>query len=372
MDHTVTPAVKRTVRIENDETETILRGVKLEPFTVVTNYLPEGSLDSIDTPARAYIPLVTEGDVLIANGFMEYTAAKTDAVRKLIYPMHTGSFKDVYYFPNLHELDLTGGDIPLSKLAYSRNDVYNEVGGEAGVPFVRKAGSISDENKQIILGLLASGQFTKVRYYPNSMGLDTDFAPYVTSGVVELVNLPTESLIPNQFLLNGIVENVNFTTDITYPATDAPAGTGLQNIYKMKIMVRDGSLLFALPSEYQFNVQEYPYFKFKVCTPPANLLTDDYAIYKKIWVRFMTKLWSFGNNSVFDQELYNVPKGTVTIDDANLHTWVDVTIPLAETVNNHNRVIILTPGEENTTAATFPPAVDRIYYFANIRFSKTP
>jgi hypothetical protein len=373
-DHSVNPPVKRTIRIENDDTETLLPGIRLEPFTLVTTYHPVGGMDEVNTQVRSYIPYLAEKDILIANGLIDYTSANADGIVKLVYPMHANSFQDLHYFKNVHELDLTGGDIPLPKLSYLRNGVYSEIGGGQWVSYMRKAGDISAANKQIILELLESGQVTKIRYVPNSMGLDSDFAPYILSGVVELTSLPNEALVPNQFNINGTLESTNFTVNLTYPATDAPAGTGLQNVYKMTLVSRCGSIVFAIPPAYQFNLQEYPYLKFRVNTPELELLSGNFEVYRRIWARFMNYLWGFPANianTAWGQELYQINKGSIIVSEDNLHKWVEYTINLSARTNMHNRVIVITPGEEANTA-TFPPEIDRTYYFSNIRFSKNP
>lgn len=361
--------VQKTIRVENDDLSTFLPGIRLEPFTVVSTYKPTGGLDEVNAQTRSYLPYIAENNMLIANGFTEYTAEKAASITQLTYPMHANSFQDLYYFLNLNELDLTGTGFQLSKLTYFRNDVYGEIGGGEWLPFMRKAGNMSDANILIIKELLESGQLTKIRYIPHSLGLDELFEPYIASGVVELVDLPAEVSMPYKFYINGVVESTNFRIDLTYPATDAPEGTGLENIYKMTLVARCGSLAFALPTEYQFNIKEYRYLKFKVNTPPAELLSDGYTIYRRIWIRFMNRLWGFPNNSAFAQELFEFPRGSITIQDDQLNQWTDITVDLSVLQDRHSRVIIITPGEEANTA-TFPPEIDRVYYFSNIRFTK--
>jgi hypothetical protein len=202
--------------------------------------------------------------------------------------------------------------------------------------------------------------------------MDSDLAPYVGTGKVELMSLPAEVLVPNQFQADGRLEAINFGINITYPATDAPAGTGLQNIYKLTVVAKDGSLFFALPTEFQFNIREYPYLKYKIYTPEADLLTDNYRIFRNIYLRTMNRLWGFSGNSAFGQELYTYPRGSFSISEENLHKWTDVTANLAPILNLHNRVLLFTIGEESGSSGPFPPEIDRTFYFANIRFSKNP
>jgi hypothetical protein len=360
--------VRQTRRIENEETETILENIRLEPFLVTTTYKPEGGLDLIDALEREYIPYITEKDILLANGFTEFTAAKSIVLTKLTYPVHVGSFLDLFYFPNLHELDLTGTNIPLTTQAYSRNNVYGEVGGGDWSPFVRKAGNLSAANIQIVKDMLESGQLTKIRYVPNSLGLDELFAPYISSGIVELVNLPDEVLVPHQFYINGVVESTNFSADIVFPATDAPAGAGLQNIYKLTMLARAGSLAFSLPAEYQINMNEYKYLKFKVYAPGAEMFQGSYDPFRRVYLRFMNYLWGIPDSNGFGQELWNSDVEANKLSDDQLQKWVDITIDLANALNRHNRVILFTMGAEAN--ATFPTTPDMVFYFANIRLTK--
>jgi hypothetical protein len=360
--------VQRTVRIENETTETVLENIRLEPFLITTTYKPEGGLDQIDASTREYIPYIAEKDILIANGFTEFTAAKSMAVTKLTYPMHVNSFQDLFYFLNLRELDLTGTNIPLTKLAYSRNDVYGEVGGGEWAPFVRRVSNISTENIQIIKDMLESGQLTKVRYAPHSLGLDDLFAPYVSSGVVELVNLPDEALVPHQFYINGVVESTTYRVDVEFPATDAPAGTGLQNIYKMTMLAQNGCIVFAIPTEYQFNVDEYKYLKFKVYAQDVSMFQGSYDPFRRVFLRFMNRLWGFSGNSTFGQELWDSGKDANKLADEQLQKWTDIAISLDNAVGKHNRLFILNMGGEAT--ATFPTTPDMVFYISNIRFTK--
>jgi hypothetical protein len=362
--------VQRTVRIENEETETVLDNIRLEPFQVTTTYKPENGLDPVDATTREYIPYIAEKDILIANDFTEFTAAKAATVTRLVYPMHVNSFQDLFYFLNLHELDLTGTDISLPKLAFNRNSTYGEVGGGEWLPFMRRAGDLSAENIQIIKDMLESGQITKIRYVPNSLGLDDLLAPYVSSGTVDLIDLPGEVLIPHKFYIDGVVESTNFRIDLEFPATDAPAGTGLQNVYKMTMLARAGSIVFALPTEYQFNVEEYRYLKFKIYAPDASMFQGSYDPFRRIYLRFMNRLWGFSGNSVFGQELWDSGVESNKLADDQLRKWIDVTIDMDNARSRHNRVIVLNMGGEAN--ATFPSTPDMIFYFANIRFAKQP
>lgn len=313
----------------------------------------------------------TERDILVANGVTVFTADGVSSIEKLVYPVHANSLQDVFYFPNLKELDLTGGNLfALPTLTYDRNGVKDIVGGGDYVPFIRKAGDVSSGNMQAVKDLLESGILKKVYYRPNSMGLDQMLSPYVATGVVELVGGPGSVLIPDKFQLNGVVQASEWKMDITYPATGAPAGEGLENIYKTVLKAKNASFVFALPKEYEFNLKEYRYLKMKVYAPAKTFFAGAYAPYQRIWPRFMNRLWSFGGNSSFGQQYWDYPREQYTISDANLQTWTDITIDMSSALDKHNRVIVLNIGGE--PSLTWAPPADIVYYFANIRFTKEP
>lgn len=323
---------------------------------------------NVNMPTSSSVFPASERNILIANGVTTFTADGVSGFEKLVYPIHATSLQDIFYFPNLKTLDLTGGDMfNLPELVYDRNNVRDVVGGGAYSPFMRRAGDISAGNQQALKDLLESGIIRKVYYRPNSMGLDNLLAPYVASGVVELVHGPESVLIDNQFHLDGVVQDNNWRLEYTFPAVGYPAGENLENVYKVELKARNGSFVFALPKEYQFNLKEYRYLKFKIYTPAKNAFEGAYAPYQRLWPRVMNRMWSFADNSAFGQELWNMDH--IWIADADLNKWTDITIDLNAAVNRHNRVIVLNIGGE-PSVNPFTPPVPLIYYFANIRFSK--
>jgi len=311
----------------------------------------------------------SERTILETNGVSQFTADGVSPFTKLVYPVHANSLQDIFYFPNLREIDLTGGDIfQMTTLRYDRNDVQTTVGGGTLVPFARKVSDIPSANVQPLKDLLEAGILEKVRYIPNSMGLDALLAPYVESGVVELVSSPEEAIIPMKFFVDGRVQAQAWWMDITNPATDAPAGTDLQNVFKTTLRDRSASFVFALPREYQFNVREYKYLKFKVYAPAKSSFQGVYAPYQRLWPRFMNYMWAFPQHSDFGQEYWAPDANNFRIADSDLQKWVDVTVDLSNALNRHNRVIVINVGGE--PSLTFAPAVDITYYFANFRFTK--
>jgi hypothetical protein len=340
-------------------------------------------LDSVyfDQPLTLTMPSAsapfypTEKEILEANGVHEFTAAGTAGITKLVYPINTTtSLLDIFYFPNLKELDLTGTSL-LPTLTYNRNSVVSTVGGGDWSPCVVNNNISNVGGGETLLTLLESGVLEKVRYFSNTMGLDDILAPYVESGVVELIALPDEVLIPNQFNLDGRVQDNSFTIDLTYPATDAPDSEGLSEIYKVIVKQRSASFVFALPVEYRFNAAEYPYLKLKVYGPGKEAFTGyegRYSTYNRLWFRFMNYMWAFTSNGYpgAGQQIWNTTTGTYAIPDAYLQKWYDLTLDISRLKDTYNRVIIINIGEEANPSPWEPPLIQ--YYFANVRLSKNP
>ncbi|MFV0505967.1 MAG: DUF4998 domain-containing protein [Bacteroidales bacterium] len=306
-----------------------------------------------------------EKDVLLANGITDFSTTAVSDINKLIYPIHANSLLDIMYFSNLETLDLTGGKLfKLPSLLYVKGSLHEVVGGGDYAPCLRKAGDISIGNQQMLKELLESETLKKVYYRPNSMGLDDVLAPFVKTGVVELIEGPKSVLLDNQFYLDSRVQSSYFHVDIEFPANDAPSGEGLENIYKVTCKKKSSSIIFALPAEYQFNVEDYKYLKFKVYTPSKNSLSGEYSKFQRLWPRYMNCLWNYRGNSNFGQELWNDKK--FNIPDEDLQKWTDIILDLSELKGKHSRVIILNIGGE----PGINPSSDIIYYFANFRFEK--
>ncbi|MCK3684062.1 DUF4998 domain-containing protein [Maribellus sp. YY47] len=331
--------------------------------TPILDTVTFSSVLNINMPTSSTEFSPAERDILQKNGVTVFTADGVSDVNELVYPVHANSLQDIFYFPNLKTLDLTGGNLfTITELAYDRNGVQDVVGGGNYTPCIRK---VSDTGgQQTLKDFLEAGILEKVYYYPNSMGLDDVLAPYVASGVVELIETPQSVLLDNQFHLDGIVQDRNFTLDYTFPATDAPAGEGLENVYKLIPIKRSASFVIALPREYKFNIAEYKYLKFKIYTPTLSELSGADEPWKRLWPRIMNRMWSFGSNSDFGQEYWDIPR--FYIPDEDLHKWTDITLDLSTALGRHNRVIILNIGGEPSP----DPSKELVYYFANIRFEK--
>jgi hypothetical protein len=269
----------------------------------------------------------------------------------------------------LKELDLTGGTMfTLPELLYNRNSVTGAIGGGAYVPFLSKVTEITAGNMQALKDLLELGQIEKVKYIPNTMGLDALLAPYVTSGVVELVPTPAEALIdPAEFYLDGRIQDGNWRTDITYPATDAPDAAGLQNVIKAVVAAKNASMVFTFPKEYRFNT-DYKFIRFKVYAPAKSSFASPYEPFQRLWPRVMNYMWAFTGESTFGQEYWDFSADEFKISDANLQKWTDVSIDLSKAKGKHNRVIVLNIGGEPNM--TFNASSNITYYFSDFRFTK--
>lgn len=331
---------------------------------------------NLSVPIKLTMPTETtpfspaERSVLEANGVTEFTAAGVSSITKLTYPVHTNSLQDIFYFANVKELDLTGGTLfKLPTLTYDRNGAKSTVGGGDYAPYLAKVSEISSSDMQALKDLLELGLLDKVTYVPNSMGLDELLAPYVQTGIVELVETPADALIDiSQFGVDGVVQDGNWRTNITYPATDAPDATGLQNVMKAVLAAKNATIVFALPKAYRFNVKEYKYLKFKVYAPAKATFADPYGPFQRLWPRIMNSMWSFGGNSDFGQEYWDMSADNFKIADANLQKWTDVTVDMSNAIGKHNRVFLLNIGGEPNM--DFNAASNITYYFSDFRFSK--
>lgn len=312
-----------------------------------------------------------ERTILETNGVSVFTADGVSSVIKLEFPLHVSSFQDLFYFSNLREIDLTGGTLfSMKTMHYDVNGVQSTIGGGDFSPFVRKVGDISPGDAQVLKDLLESGVLQRVYYKPHSLGLDEMLQSYVASGIVELVNAPQESVIPMKFLMDGVIQSTAWRMDMELNPTDAPPGVELENVIKTTLVARNASFIFALPTDYRYNFQEYRYLKFKVFSPPKSLLGGNNASYRRIWPRFLNHLWGgWEHESTFGQEYWAPDPNNFRIPDDQLEKWHELTVDLSQATNRHNRMIIINIGGE--PSAPFDPATTLVYYFSNFRFAKS-
>lgn len=325
---------------------------------------------TINTPTSSTAFIPTEAATLTKNGISEFTADAVANTRKLVFPVHTISLQDLFYFPKVEEVDLTGGDLfSMTTIAYNRNGVNKIIGGGPIMPFARRVGNMSTSNAQFLIDMLELGIIKKVKYIPNSMGIDHLLAPFVASGIVELVSLPAEQLIPFNFLIDGLLQDNAWKLDLETVSPNYPVGANLTNVIKGTLRGRSASLIFTLPKEYEFNVATYKFLKFKVYAPNKSSFDGIYAPYQMIWPRFMNYLWAFNTESTFGQQYWDANKDLYKINDRDLEKWTEISVDLANMQDKHNRVIVINIGGE--PSLTFSPTKDISYYFANFRFSKT-
>jgi len=196
----------------------ILDSVEIvQPLTI---NIPTGS--STFTPA--------EGEVLATNGVKIFTSDAVASFTKLTFPIHTNTLQDLFYFPNIQELDLTGGELfDLTSLKYDKNGVVKTIGGGEYQPFIQKVSPISNANAQTMVDLLELGNIKKVKYIRNSLGIDHLLEPFDHDGIIQWVEAPDESLIPMNFFLDGKVQSNAWALDIVNPSTDHPAGVGVES-----------------------------------------------------------------------------------------------------------------------------------------------
>jgi len=330
-----------------------------------TLYLDRDLTVNVPSSAGTFTP--AEREIMQRNGLTQFNFEAASHLTKLVYPITANSLQDLFYFSNIEEVDFTGGDLfEMNTYTYDRNNVVSTVGGGPFLPFISAVRDVSDT--QVLQDLLESGTLKKVRYIPGTMGLDALLAPYVESGVVELVDMPDEVLVPSNFVADGRVQDANFTMDYTFNPATYPAGTGLQNVWQIIPKRRSASFIWALPLDYRWNWRAYKYIKFSFYAPPKSDLTGAQANFQSIWMRFMNYMWAFSQNSAFGQEdsSGSQPRPTFDIPDANLGQWIDYTVDISFMTNRHNRVIVFNIGNERGV----DPDRDVSFYLANFRFTK--
>lgn len=336
-------------------------------------------LDTVDLahPVSFNMPTATtpfnpsEPSILRANGVSEFTAVGVASVKKLVFPVHTNSLSDLFYFSNLEEIDLTGGELfKMESKYYNKNGVIATVGGIDLPTFVRRSGDMVSANAQFLVDLIEGGFVKKVKYIPNSMGIDHLISKYTDGGVVELVNTDEDVLLPHNFLLPGQFENNTWwNVTLDKKPTTVPAGSNIIDPFKVTLERSHASVLYLLPAEYQYNTKEYKYLKFKVYAPDVSFFPGQYSNFKRIWPRFMTNTWSLPNENAWGRNLWDSGKDNFKIADSDLGKWVEMTVDVSRMHDLKNRVIILNIGGE-FRINTWAPPKPIVYYFANVRLSK--
>jgi hypothetical protein len=347
-------------------------------YRVVPKVNGEPILDTVtlNQPVVFNMPLASslfqpaEPEVLQANGVTSFSAEGVANIRKLVFPVHTNSLQDLFYFSNLEEIDLTGGDLfTMKTISYNRNGIVATLGGGEFVPYVRRVADMPEVNARFLVDLLENGLVNKVKYIPHSLGIDHLLEDYVESGEVELVQTPDEALIPFKFLINGTVQAANWKIELEENPGTYPSGAGLGDVLRAVPGDRASSFAFVLPKEYEFNAEEYKYLRFKVYAPDKASFNGTFAAnFQKLWPRFMNYLWAFSTESSYGQQLWNTVANDYKIPDDKLEQWYDVEVDLANMIGKHNRVIVINIGGEPAGTFTVPKPI--VYYFANFRLTK--
>lgn len=368
-------------------------------------------------PSTAFSPAETA--IILANGITDFTFDAVESVTKLTMPLHTTTFQDLFYFPNVESLDLTGEGLQnvLPTLDYDRNTVKTRCGGGAWQPFmlrVDKPADLSISSMASLTDILYSGQLKHIRYIPNTMGLDEIFAPYVESGVVELVQdndpiYPDVVFIEPQFFVNGQVVDNNWQMEAYYsgdflprsgftdigkfdPTNQVVNGDAVNlhldqliqsdgtNIYKCIIRMRSASFAMCLPKEYMYDSRRYKTLKFKMfCGSSVETMAGNNSEFLQPWIRPMNYMWNFGNNSIYGQENWDVSFSNDKISNAQIRNeWKEYTVDMSSnnywnndnTSNRRNRVIVFNIGHEPSAAFDYQADNQVVLYVADIRFTK--
>ncbi|MDR3245301.1 MAG: DUF4998 domain-containing protein [Prevotellaceae bacterium] len=397
VDHRDNPnGVTRTVdTVRNNATTTDLPGLKrLKPFTVKSVY-GVGYLGDTTSVTSSYYPSVIEKTILENNGLTELTDEAASRITKLSFPLSAGDWahgawtlKDLYYFPNLRELDLTPGtegDLPT--LTYERNNVTSTVGG--GPWFDLASGFMNDADIAIINDLLASGQLTKIKYRPNSYPkLDATFAAYSDRIERTAAVPPNEIMIPRNMLVDYRVEDNTKGAEVEYsedgsivPAEIAAKfGGDLKNVYRVKVTASNSTIAFSVPEGVQFIFNPHGNLKMDLYLDARVADTVNYE-----WMRpaGISKYESWNNVKLWRKNRFeNFPETTTygyyssgPVDAAiwnvstELGTWKSYSWALVTVPHEHIRVITIQMG--NTGAVWGLPSGRTLYfYIANLRMAK--
>jgi hypothetical protein len=335
----------------NKTDTTLLSGFKRFQTFSVKSYRQVG-LDVEPVEIFYASPVVEKALLSTApNTFTELTVEKAGDVSELTYPFGVGSWtlQDLYYFPNLHTLDLTPGttgDLPA--LRYIRNyadrsdvlidGVYrydttrytSTIGGGPWLNFV--SGYMPDSDIAIIDNLLESGQLTTVKYtrysYPK---LDAVLEKYPDKIVWNPVEPLEESImIPRNLLFDYRVidrdKGVDVNRDLTYaedgsnvPAAIKEKFTGeLKNVYRVVIGERTEvsatNIAFVIPVDHQLNLDPYGRLKFDCYIDcgdgwltPAGI--SKYEVWKKVKVILSRTLPGYESESPYQESDFPLING---------------------------------------------------------------
>lgn len=377
------------------------------------------------TLEQEFIP--QELRTLRANGISDFRTSEILDIESLTYPMDMGSFADLFYFPNIKSIDLTGKGLKniLPRLTYSKNNETSIVGGgdwqEFMVPSAQPRDINVPEGLQTLKDLLDARQITNITYIPKSLGLEFDefIEPYVESGVVELLTyenddksyFPDVVFVQPQFFANGLPGSPAFEmkhsysgdflprpglTDFTNfdPESDIVNGKHIDlkldqliqsdgsNIYRNVIVAERPTLLMALPREYRFDNKRYKYMKFKmfIGNEPSlisNVGGNNRHLYRDVWVRMLNHFSQFKQNSDYGQGYWHAGYIEAMTDAEIQNSWHEYTIDMSrndggDNSNIRNRAIKFNFGHESRNIKwTYDENNEIVIYIADVRFTKT-
>lgn len=373
------------------------------------------------TPDQQFIP--QELRILRANGIQAFTTEAVAAISELTYPMNMSTFADLFYFPNVHTLDLTGKGLPgtLETTTYGGNSMTSVVGGGAWQEFMmpvdKPAVIDAPSSLQTLQDMIESGQIKKIRYIPKAYGFEFDafLAPYVESGVVELLTndhpfFPNEVFIEPQFFANGTVQSTTWNMILSYSGEFLPRqglrdisgfnskndivnGTPVdlkldqliqddgENIYRGIVWAHRPSFFFALPRAWRFDNAKYPYLKFKMFIGSDKSLVTNTAgnnrnVYREPWIRPMNRLWNFSQNSDYGQQVWDAGPHPQMTDAEIQNSWREYTVNLSnnsggDTSDLRNRVYVFNFGHEKAVSWSYDPDNQIVIYIADVRLCKT-
>lgn len=381
-----------------------------KPFTV-----------KMPTSDQPFIP--QELEILQANGISRFTTADVEGVSKLAYPMNMSTFADLFYFPNVRELDLTGKGLKgiLETTTYALNNMHSVVGGGAWQEFMmpvdKPANIEAPESLQTLKDLIDAGQITQIKYIPKSFGLEFDefLAPYVEDGIVELLTndhpfFPDHVFIEPQFFAHGKVQSNSWNMNLSYSGASLPR-PGLtdigkfdakndrvngstvdlkldqliqhdgQNIYRGVVVDYRPSFFFALPRQWRFDNKKYRYLKFKmfIGSDPAlvsNNGGNNRHVYRAPWIRPMNRLWAYSQYSDYGQEYWDAGRLPSFSDSEIGQQWKEYTVDMnnndgGDNSNRRNRVYVFNIGHEDGVSWSYDKNKEVVIYIADVRLCKT-
>jgi len=408
-----TPGMEKflfTVKLEN--------GDQIDEVFTITEVL-DG--DKPFTPA--------ERNILEGNGVTSFVPNDVLHVKKLVYPLHVGSFADLFYFSNVEELDLTGksGGYPntLPETSFTGNGVTLNIGKGPYRPYLRRIEHTDVVPARIAgvstLGdLLELGQIKKITYLRNSMSrLDTMLTRYAQKGALELVyadevewHSEKEVALDYQNLHQGQAGVATFQCGIeTVPLAEVPQPAAIMNpgeVFKAVPQRRAATISYTTPSGYMYDFDRYRYLKFSVFLSAQgekileNHVNGSVGAYRLIWPRIRYAFWGENNNNVFgDGDTWEfrsgdrldciIPAAAVNnewveltfdfkyaVDKAKAQIHTKAPVPNPSNGHHHYRNICLSlgaewgPGEVSNALNADVQAANIIYYFADVRLSQTP